>query len=229
MPDGRHHQRGDLQHEDVEKVLPFHPLGYRESLLRAMTREEQDRIHTRWSDAYPPANGLAIKLRKVETTVRYRTATRSHREGPLRLSRSVSNIGGEKGWFYSNWLWRLRGAIDRILLGVGHSRGRRSSSSLRVNDVIDFWRVEDLQAGRAAAPPRRNETPGQGLAAIQHRPRRVRELLVRRGILPPRGLFGRAYWYMFLPFHVFIFRDLIQQIEKESGVATELNEWSLPS
>jgi hypothetical protein len=30
------------------------------------------------------------------------------------------------------------------------------------------------------------------------------------------SFFGRLYWFIFLPFHIFIFNGLIRQIEKKS-------------
>ena len=107
---------------------------------------DQDRVHTRWSDAYPPAYELAIKLRELNPPPRY-TSSYSLLTGKMAsaLFRSICSIGGREGWFNNNWLWRLRGGLDRVLMGVGASRGRRSRSSLRINDVIGFWRVEDLR------------------------------------------------------------------------------------
>jgi len=32
-----------------------------------------------------------------------------------------------------------------------------------------------------------------------------------------KGLWGRTYWYIFLPFHHFIFDNLIKQIERGSA------------
>ncbi|MHC4626211.1 MAG: DUF2867 domain-containing protein, partial [Planctomycetota bacterium] len=134
------------QNDDIRRILRFRPLGYKEALVRAMSREEQDKVHSRWSDAYPPAHELAMKLHEIERPVRY---VSSHslltEKNASSLFRSICRIGGKEGWFHTNCLWRLRGAIDGLLLGVGSLRGRRSSSSLRIGDVIDFWRVEDLK------------------------------------------------------------------------------------
>ncbi len=134
------------QNNDIKKILPFQPITYKEALLRAMSREERDNVYTRWSDAYPPAHELAIKLGELEETPLYTSAPSLHtKKSASLLFYSISKIGGKEGWFHNNWMWRLRGMLDRILLGVGTSRGRRSVSTLRINDVIDFWRVEDLK------------------------------------------------------------------------------------
>ena len=37
----------------------------------------------------------------------------------------IRRLGGQTGWYYGNWLWRLRGRLDRLVGGVGLRRGRR--------------------------------------------------------------------------------------------------------
>jgi len=132
------------------------------------------------------------------------------------LFSSVCRIGGEEGWFHSNWLWRLRGLIDRIFLGVGSARGRRSLSSLRVNDVIDFWRVEDLREDSLLLLRAEMKLPGMAWLQFDVEPKESRNCLSVKAFFQPRGLLGRAYWYLFLPFHFFIFQNLIKQIERKS-------------
>ena len=205
------------QNDDIKRILTFEPLSYREALVRAMSREEQDSVYTRWSDAYPPAHELAMKLREIKGTVRY---TSSHslvtQKSAASLFRSVCKIGGKGGWFHSNWLWRLRGAVDRLLLGVGSSRGRRSSSSLRINDVIDFWRVEDLKPDAMLLLRAEMKLPGKAWLQFKIEPQGEKNQLSVKAYYQPSGVFGKPYWYMFLPFHFFIFQNLIRQIEKRS-------------
>ncbi len=205
------------QHDDIKRILPFEPLSYKEALIRAMSREERDRVYTRWSDAYPPAYELAMKLHEIEEPVRYTSRYSLLTEkSPAILFRSICKIGGKEGWFNSSFLWRLRGAIDRFLMGVGSVRGRRSSSSLRINDVIDFWRVEDLRENAMLLLRAEMKLPGKAwLRFSVHEEQSLSRLSVN-AYYQPVGLFGRFYWYLFLPFHVFIFQDLLKQIEKTS-------------
>ena len=103
-------------------------------------------MHSRWTDSYPPDHELAIKLSELSGAPTY-TSTYSlvTEKSAEALFESISFIGGEQGWFNSTPLWRLRGMIDRMLQGVGTQRGRRSPTQLRVNDVVDFWRVEQVK------------------------------------------------------------------------------------
>jgi uncharacterized protein YbjT (DUF2867 family) len=205
------------QNDDVKRVLSFEPLSYKESLLKAMSREEQDAVRTRWSDAYPPAHELAMKLHEIEKPVRYTCSYSLVTEKKASsLFRSICRIGGKEGWFHGNWMWWLRGRIDRLLMGVGISRGRRSSSSLRVNDVIDFWRVEKLNPDALLLLRAEMKLPGMAWLEFNIDPEGEKNHLSVNAYYQPRGWFGKPYWYMFLPFHFFIFHDLIKQIEGRS-------------
>lgn len=203
------------QDDAIKRVLPFQPLTYREAIVRAMSREEQDTVHTRWSDAYPPAHDLAIKLHELEPLPLYTSSySLLTREVASSLFQSVSKIGGKEGWFQNNWMWRLRGMIDRIFMGVGTARGRRSSSSLRINDVIDFWRVEDLKPDERLLLRAEMKLPGRAWLEFTIQKEEDENRLSVKAYFQPRGVFGRIYWYVFLPFHFVIFNDLIKQIEK---------------
>jgi len=166
---------------------------------------------------YPPAHELAIKLHKVERPIRYTSSySLLSDKDAASLFRSVCKIGGREGWFHSNWLWWMRGAIDRLLMGVGSSRGRRSSASLRINDVIDFWRVEDLKEDEQLLLRAEMKLPGMAWLKFGIDREEEKNRLSVTAYFQSRGILGRLYWYLFLPFHIFIFRDLIRQIEKRS-------------
>lgn len=205
------------QNDDIRSVVPFETLPFKEAIVLAMSREEQDRVHTRWSDAYPPAHELALKLHELETPPRYSTSySLVTSKWAYRLFNSVCSIGGREGWFHSNWLWRLRGSMDRMLMGVGTSRGRRSHSSLRINDVIDFWRVEDLKKDQMLLLRAEMKLPGMAWLEFNIQEEADKNRLSVRAHYEPRGILGVLYWYACMPFHLLIFYDLIKQIEKKS-------------
>ena len=150
------------RNESIKKFLSFEPSTYKTAIVRAMRREDQDMVHTRWSDSYPSACESAVRLdtlkEKPHYIVRYSLLTKNK---PSLLFGSICRIGGKKGWFRSNWMWRLRGMIDKILLGVGTQRGRKSLSHLDINDVIDFWRVENLEENRRLLLRAEMKIPGR--------------------------------------------------------------------
>lgn len=230
--------------EEIRKFVPFKPLSYKEAVVRALTREQQDRIHTRWSDAYPPSHELAMKLHEVKPKPRYLASyALGTNKDASSLFESISAVGGKSGWFNSNWLWRVRGVIDQLFFGVGIARGRRSQSRLAVNDVIDFWRVEDLipdtrlllraemkLPGKAwlefniieneSSADEGSAAGGVGFSSKNAERRRAgldgERLLTVAAWFDTKTILGHAYWYAFLPFHNFIFKDLLVQIERMS-------------
>jgi uncharacterized protein YbjT (DUF2867 family) len=205
------------QDDSIKKFLPFIPLGYEEAIRRANIKEAQDKVYTRWSDAYPPAHHTAQKLHELKGLPKY---TASHslitEKRPSSIFKSICNIGGKEGWFRNNWMWRLRGMVDRILLGVGTSRGRRSHSTLKTHDVLDFWRVEDIQRDKRLLLRAEMKLPGEAWLEFKLKPVGKRNRLSVIAYYDTNKLFGDIYWFIFKPFHNVIFTDLIRQIEKRS-------------
>ncbi len=206
------------QENGILELLPFRRISCKEALVLALSREEQDAVHTRWSDSYPPDYELAIKLREIKGaptyTSSYSLVTSKTAEA---LFKSIMHIGGKQGWFYSTFLWRIRGGMDRLLRGVGTTRGRRSATTLRVNDVVDFWRVEEIHNNRQLLLRAEMKVPGY--AWLEFRVDSItgdKNRLSVTAYYETKGLWGHTYWYIFLPFHHFIFNDLIRQIERRS-------------
>jgi hypothetical protein len=155
-----------------------------------------------------------MKLKDLEKPPRfissYSILTEKSKEN---LFHSICRIGGKEGWFNTNWMWSLRGFMDRILMGVGTNRGRRSESELRINDVIDFWRVEDLVPDNKLLLRAEMKVPGKAWLEFSIIPEgKQRNRLWVHAYFQPRGLPGRLYWYNFLPFHFIIFKDLLKQL-----------------
>lgn len=205
------------QDESIRKLIPFTPLSYKEAVIRAMSREEQDKVYTRWSDAYPPAHELALKLNELQEKPQY-TASYSlaTKKDAASIFNSICKIGGKEGWFHSNWLWRLRGAIDRIFLGVGTARGRKSYSSLKINDVIDFWRVEDLKRNKRLLLRAEMQLPGRAWLEFNISEHIDARALSISAYYDTASITGKIYWYLCLPLHRFIFHNLIREIERRS-------------
>ncbi len=207
------------RNHDIHRYLPIHALSIKEAMVRAMSREDQDRIHTRWSDAYPPAHELAIKLHELLEAPTYTSYySLLTDKSAASLFHRICKIGGREGWFNSSFLWRLRGTFDRILMGVGTARGRKSATSLSVNDVVDFWRVEECKPDERLLLRAEMKLPGRAWLEFRIDPKDGKNRLSVKAYYQTQSIWGKLYWYFFLPFHVFIFNDLIKQIERTSAV-----------
>lgn len=203
--------------DDINDFLSIQTLSYKEAVVRAMSREEQDEIHTRWTDSHPAGHELALKLGELEEPPRFsRTYVLITEKDPSSLFDSVTRVGGKEGWLYSTWMWQVRGVVDRMLLGVGTSRGRRSTSSLRINDVVDFWRVEDMIRDKMLLLRAEMRLPGKAWLQFTIEPKDDKYSLAVTPYFHTKNLFGKMYWYVFLPFHHSIFINLLKEIAKRS-------------
>lgn len=202
---------------DIRNYVNFKVLSFKQAIVHALSREEKDQVSTRWSDAYPPAHTLAIQLHELNYTPRFTSSylLLTHKSSQD-IFKSICKIGGKNGWFHSNWMWRTRGAIDRIMMGVGTSRGRRSDIELRINDVIDFWRVENIQPNKSLLLRAEMKLPGKAWLEFNIDEGVGINKFSVNAFFDPKGLKGYLYWYNFLPFHYIIFKNLLKQIERKS-------------
>ncbi len=126
--------------------------------------------------------------------------------------RRVWQIGGDRGWYYMNWLWRLRGFIDKLFGGVGLRRGRTRQDSLHAGEALDFWRVILAdEASRRLLLYAEMKLPGEAWLEFFIDEKNI---LHQRATFRPRGLWGRAYWYVLMPIHLMIFKGMIRCIAK---------------
>ncbi len=125
---------------------------------------------------------------------------------------AVCAVGGARGWYSGEWLWRVRGLFDQVWGGPGLRRGRRHPRELRVGDFVDFWRVDEIVEDRLVRLHAEMRLPGEAWLEwrISTGPRGTR--LTQRARFKPRGLWGRAYWYGVAPFHGLVFPGLLRGI-----------------
>jgi len=201
------------------ELFPLRPMSYTEALRLALQRVQEHDVETVWTGAF------SSTPRQLPPPVIFTSAEGLHMEVRQRIVRAtvdkvfdvVARIGGEEGWFYWNWIWRLRGILDRVVGGVGFRRGRRHPTRLRVGDPLDFWRVE------AWDPPRlirlRAEMRVPGLAWLQFEVVPVGStgvLLKQTAFFEPKGLWGLAYWYALYPIHRVIFSGMIGEMARRA-------------
>ena len=119
----------------------------------------------------------------------------------------IRRIGGDNGWYYGNWIWRLRGLADRLLGGVGMHRGRRDPERLAVGDILDCWRVEAYEPDVRLRLAAEMKVPGRAWLQFDVTPREDGTCTVRQtAVFDPSGLWGRFYW------HVLLFKGLLRSI-----------------
>jgi uncharacterized protein YbjT (DUF2867 family) len=130
----------------------------------------------------------------------------------------IRRIGGTSGWYYANWLWQLRGWMDKVVGGVGMRRGRRDPDSLRVGDIVDCWRVDAIEPDRFLRLVAEMKLPGRALLEFEVAGDTTGSVIRLTASFDPLGILGRAYWYSVLPFHHFVFRGMLLGIAESVGM-----------
>ena len=197
---------------NLKEMLSIEPMSYEEAIREAFSRIELNQVASSWKDAF--ASGiLNADISKFAEVPVYGCFS-DRRELPVadidKALERIWSLGGTNGWYYGNWLWGLRGFIDKLWGGVGLRRGRKNQNDLSPGDALDFWRV--LIASREE---RRlllfaeMKLPGEAWLEFRIDERGI---LRQTATFRPLGLWGRLYWYSVLPFHAFIFKGLIKSL-----------------
>lgn len=221
---------GGLRNESVvrdpsaQSIFPeIRPVSYRVAVERALAKLQASRVETAWSDALSTSRGhlSPVVLSSHEGMIVERRQ-RVVCVAPEAVFSIFTGLGGDRGWLSFDWAWRLRGAVDRLLGGVGLRRGRRDQDVLRVGDALDFWRVEDVEPGRALRLRAEMKVPGMAWLQFQAMPHEGgATLLSQTAYFAPKGLSGWLYWYGLYPIHALIFSGLIEAIAQRSLEASE--------
>jgi len=128
----------------------------------------------------------------------------------------IARIGGERGWYFGTWLWRIRGAVDLLMGGVGMRRGRRDPDAPAVGDALDFWRVEAYEPGRRLRLAAEMRVPGRAWLEFEVVPSAGGADIHQTAVFEPVGLSGLLYWYALLPVHTLIFGGLLRAIGRRA-------------
>lgn len=194
-----------------------HPLGYRAAVELALGRLTSSEVETSWSDPLAASRGdrgAALLTHREGLVLERREVLAA--APPERVFRTVTGIGGDRGWPAWNWAWRVRGALDRVVGGVGMRRGRRHPDDLRVGDALDFWRVEALEPGRRLRLRAEMKVPGEAWLEFELRPEGAGTRLAQTAVFAPRGLWGQVYWSLMYPFHAIIFGQMVRRLAAQA-------------
>jgi uncharacterized protein YbjT (DUF2867 family) len=198
------------------EVLPHEPIGFREAVALALRRIEHLDVATWWGSAERRPPGPAAQAPTDPDWAGgtlLRDERRVHSEAPpAEVFRMISGVGGARGWYASDWLWELRGLLDRAVGGIGLRRGRRHPDELRVGDALDFWRVDAYEPPSVLRLRAEMRLPGQAWLEWRVVEQPGGSVLEQRALFHPRGLWGLVYWYALLPIHRRIFDRLARSL-----------------
>jgi hypothetical protein len=199
---------------NLNEMLGIVPVSYEDAIREAFIKIELNQVPSSWKDALTsdtlndgitryaevPAHGCFVDYRKVHVI---------NSEESLK---KIWSIGGSTGWYYGDWLWGIRGFIDKLFGGVGLRRGRKNQTEISTGEALDFWRVliADKEEKRLLLFAEM-KLPGEAWLEFKIDNQNV---LHQTATFRPLGLWGRLYWYSVLPFHGFIFSGMLRNIAR---------------
>lgn len=205
--------------ELAQTVFPdIHPVSYDVAVRRALEKLDASEVETRWVDSLGSSQpGQAPAILDDHEGMMLETRRLVVDASPSAIFRAFTSLGGTNGWLYFNWAWRLRGAMDRLVGGVGLRRGRRHPHDLRVGDAIDFWRVEAIEWDKMLRMRAEMKVPGRAWLQFNIEAQGNEKVqLIQTAYFAPRGLFGLLYWYGLYPLHSLIFSGMIRGLAKRA-------------
>ncbi len=200
------------QNKSISRLIKVKSVSYEESIRRALRIQNHEVVVSSWKDSIYNRS-FEDDFMDLTSVPKYGVFTDRR---SLRFDRSVEEIwdnvwkiGGQRGWYYGNFLWRFRGFLDKLVGGVGLRRGRRSELDLKKGDALDFWRVVDADYScRRLLLFAEMKLPGEAWLEFKV----SKDQLLQTATFRPRGVWGRLYWFSVLPFHEIMFQGMVSKI-----------------
>lgn len=205
----------------IRQLIPQQLLDSRQAIRLALEKMRLRQVETSWSDA--GALAPVEWSSREDPTWAGGTIFRDDRRMLVNAAASqlwpaVVGIGGKTGWYYGDWLWHVRGWIDRLIGGPGLSRGRRDPEEVQPGDALDFWRVLAVETGQHLKLVAEMKVPGEAVLELSLTEQADGTTEVRQyARFKPRGLCGLLYWYAVLPLHNLVFAGMLRGIAKASA------------
>ena len=205
----------------IREIIPQKLLTCREAIKMALARVEQEKVDTCWTDAgevnapewvtCSDTNYAGGNIYEIAYEIRLGLP-------PEKIWPAIEGIGGKHGWYYADFLWRIRGVADRLIGGSGYRQGRRAQSVLRYGDTIDFWRVILVKKFEQLRLLAEMKIPGQAVLEFDlFAQGKNQTILVQRARFYPKGLWGLTYWKSLAPVHIWLFKGMLNKIARNSG------------
>ncbi|BDQ03592.1 SDR family oxidoreductase [Ignavibacterium sp.] len=200
----------------LEKMLGIKPISYKEAVQLAFQKIEQNNVISSWKDSLISSYVDNSLLEHINVPINGCYVDKREKEITTSIDQVLDNIwsiGGERGWYYADWLWHIRGFLDKLVGGVGLRRGRTNKTEIHTGDTLDFWRVlaADKENKRLLLYAEM-KLPGEAWLEFKIVERNGKNYLQQTATFRPKGLLGRLYWYSVLPFHYFVFDGMAENI-----------------
>ena len=195
-----------------KELLGRAPDSASDAIEAAVQHMQDDRIATSWTDAGPMPQDPSWSGGRVYADQRKRRIKAS----AACIYSAVKVIGGGHGYYKADFLWRLRGMLDRLIGGPGLRRGRRGEAELHEGDALDFWRVLHAEPEHRLVLYAEMKLPGSATLQFEIEEADGAVELSQTAYFRPRGILGVLYWLSVKPLHAIVFNGMINGIEREA-------------
>ncbi len=195
---------------EASRAFAVRPMGIGRAIERALAHEDRSAAETRWSDAASP-EGWVTASEPGRGVVGNEQVARLPLP-PAEAFAPIRRIGGQTGWYFGDWLWRVRGFLDLMAGGVGMRRGRPDPETPLPGSTLDFWRVQIYEPGRRLRLVAEMKMPGRAWLEFRAEPEGAWTVLRQIARFEPRGVGGLLYWYLLWPIHEVMFRGMLRRI-----------------
>jgi len=195
----------------LNQWLDIHLYSYKEAVQLAFDKIAQQEVLSSWTDALS-GNAMESGLHRFLQVPTYGCLKDTRSRKVAQESRTLDkiwSIGGDTGWYYGNWMWGLRGFLDKLMGGVGLRRGRKNPRSIHAGESLDFWRVlYASQKEKRLLLYAEMILPGEAWLEFKIRD----QVLIQTATFRPKGIWGRLYWYSLVGAHHIIFNGMIKRL-----------------
>jgi len=205
-----------VRDDSARRVFSLKPMSVRQAVAKALDDEDRRfddlRLAAFFADrpSSPYWGGVRMGCRNLDTrTIRVSAS-------PEKAYDVICCIGGENGYFGTDWLWRIRGLMDNVIGGVGLKRGRVCADHPRVGEVIDWWRVVQVEENRHLRLMAEMKLPGRAWLDFEVTPDGSGAVIRQTAVFDPKGLIGLIYWYTLVPAHAIVFGGMLREIAKRA-------------
>lgn len=198
------------------KDFSIRPISMSKAIEKAIEKEDAEFRRTHWASSFSSSNHNINWLEQKRGNKLVYTKKIIVYCSQSEAFYTLQQIGGKKGWYYANFIWKIRGFIDILVGGTGYRRGRKDPININEGDFLDWWRVEQLSPPTCLRLFAEMKLPGRAwlefeLKAISST---ISEIYLS-AIFDPSGLIGRLYWYSLYPIHFFIFNGLLKGLKRD--------------
>ena len=202
-----------VKFEGIQNIVPTTLLSYQDAVRLAFEKVQHNKVASSWIDAVGASSDLSQISQHLAVPTQGCMIDQRSFEVKSSVEQLLDNIwalGGERGWYVADSLWKIRGFMDKMVGGVGLRRGRRSPTELNAGDALDFWRVLLAEKeNRRLLLYAEMKLPGEAWLEFKIIDEPQRGLLLyQTATFRPRGWWGRIYWYLMLPAHAVIFGQM---------------------